>query len=175
MQYILILLVILLIVIVLFFLINNKNQYSISYDNLWIKLVKNRAVKYADKKYLFIEDGTLIIDNKKKLNFIKSRSGNMAVYTNTDYLNKFMIVFSAYTYVKVTFMEGYIVENNKLYYTYSYKSSYYERLNNWMKLNGNFQSKDNWAANKNIKWNSFPSPKYADINWEKKAMIGVLS
>ena len=38
-----------------------------------------------------------------------------------------------------------------------------------------FQSKENWSAKKNIKWDTFPSPKYIDINWDKKALIGILS
>ena len=172
MPYIFIVLVILLVLTVLFF-INNKKV--VSYDNAWIKLVRNRTVKESDRNYLFKENAELIIDSKKKLNFVKAKYDNMAVYSNTDYLNKFMLVFSGYPSVKVTFMEGYIVENNKLYYTYAYKSSYYDKLHNWMELNGVFQSKEVWVAKKNIKWNTFPSPQYNDINWEKKAMIGVLS
>lgn len=172
MQYIAIILVILLVLTVLFF-INNKA--SVSYDNAWIKLVKNRTVKEEDRDYLFKEDGELLINKKKKLIFVKAKYENMAVYSNTDYLNKFMLVFSGYPSIKVTFMEGYIVENDKLYYTYAYKSSYYTRLNEWMKLNGVFESKENWVAKKNVKWNTFPSPQSHDINWEKKAMIGILS
>ena len=172
MQYIFIVFVIILVLTVLFF-INNKKV--ISYDNAWIKLVRNRTVKETDKNYLFKENAELVIDNKKKLNFVKAKHDNMAVYSNTDYLNKFMLVFSGYPSIKVTFMEGYIVENNKLYYTYAYKSSYYEKLNKWMKLNGVFESKEVWVAKKNIKWSTFPYPDSVDINWEKKAMIGILS
>ena len=118
MPYIFIVFVILLVLTVLFF-INNKK--IVSYDNAWIKLVRNRTVKESDRNYLFKENAELIIDSKKKLNFVKAKYDNMAVYSNTDYLNKFMLVFSGYPSVKVTFMEGYIVENNKLYYTYAYK------------------------------------------------------
>lgn len=171
MQYIFIILVIILLLAVLFF-INNKKV--VSYDNEWVKLVRNRTVD-SDKYYLFKDDAELIVDNKKKLIFIKAKYNNMAVYSNTDYLNKFMLIFSGYPSIKATFMEGYIVENNRLYYTYAYKSSYYERLHKWMELNGVFQSKEVWVAKKNIKWNSFPSPQYNDINWKKKAMIGLLS
>ena len=172
MSYIYIILVILLVLSVLFF-INNKAV--ISYDNAWIRLVKNRIVKEADRDYLFKEDGVLIINKKKRLNFIQAKHENMAVYSNTDYLNKFMLVFSGYPSIKVTFMEGYIVENNKLYYTYAYKPSYYTKLNKWMKFNGVFETKENWIAKKNVKWNTFPCPQSSDINWEKKAMIGSLS
>ena len=172
MSYIYIILVILLVLSVLFF-INNKAV--ISYDNAWIRLVKNRIVKEADRDYLFKEDGVLIINKKKRLNFIQAKHENMAVYSNTDYLNKFMLVFSGYPSIKVTFMEGYIVENNKLYYTYAYKPSYYTKLNKWMKFNGVFETKENWIAKKNVKWNTFPCPQSSDINWEKKAMIGILS
>ncbi|WP_295155161.1 hypothetical protein [uncultured Brachyspira sp.] len=173
MSYIFIILVILLVLTVLFFINNNT---VISYDNAWIKLVKNRTVNNEeDRNYLFKEDGELIINNSKKLTFIKARYNNMAVYSNTDYLNKFMLVFSEYPSIKVVFMEGYIVEDNKLYYTYAYKPSYYTKLNEWMKLNGVFENKENWKSNKNVKWSTFPSPKYSDINWDKKAMIGILS
>ena len=172
MSYIYIILVILLVLSVLFF-INNKAV--ISYDNAWIRLVKNRIVKEADRDYLFKEDGVLIINKKKRLNFIQAKHENMAVYSNTDYLNKFMLVFSGYPSIKVTFMEGYIVENNKLYYTYAYKPSYYTKLNKWMKFNGVFETKENWIAKKNVKWNTFPCPQSSDINWEKKAMIGIIS
>ena len=171
MQYVFIILSIILLFVVLLFISNKK---VVSYDNEWVKLVRNRVVN-ADKHYLFKDDAELIIDNKKKLIFIKAKYNNMAVYSNTDYLNKFMLIFSGYPSIKATFMEGYIVENNKLYYTYAYKSSYYDKLHNWMELNGVFQSKEVWVAKKNIKWNTFPSPQYNDINWEKKAMIGVLS
>ncbi len=171
MQYVFIILSIILLLVVLLFISNKK---VVSYDNEWVKLVRNRVVN-ADKHYLFKDDAELIIDNKKKLIFIKAKYNNMAVYSNTDYLNKFMLIFSGYPSIKATFMEGYIVENNKLYYTYAYKSSYYDKLHNWMELNGVFQSKEVWVAKKNIKWNTFPSPQYNDINWEKKAMIGVLS
>ncbi|EKV56104.1 hypothetical protein A966_12106 [Brachyspira hampsonii 30446] len=172
MSYIYIILVILLVLTVLFF-INNKA--IISYDNAWIKLVKNRVVKEADRYYSFNEYGVLTINKKNTLNFIQAKHENMAVYSNTDYLNKFMLVFSGYPSIKVTFMEGYIVENNKLYYTYAYKSSYYTKLNKWMKSNGVFENKENWVAKKNVKWNTFPCPQSSDINWEKKAMIGILS
>ncbi|MEI0604839.1 hypothetical protein R4K55_11530 [Brachyspira alvinipulli] len=171
MQYVFIILSIILLLVVLLFISNKK---VVSYDNEWVKLVRNRTVN-ADKHYLFKDDAELIIDNKKRLVFIKAKYNNMAVYSNTDYLNKFMLIFSGYPSIKATFMEGYIVENNKLYYTYAYKSSYYDKLHNWMELNGVFQSKEVWVAKKNIKWNTFPSPQYNDINWEKKAMIGVLS
>lgn len=171
MQYVFIILSIISLLVVLLFISNKK---VVSYDNEWVKLVRNRVVN-ADKHYLFKDDAELIIDNKKKLIFIKAKYNNMAVYSNTDYLNKFMLIFSGYPSIKAAFMEGYIVENNKLYYTYAYKSSYYDKLHNWMELNGVFQSKEVWVAKKNIKWNTFPSPQYNDINWEKKAMIGVLS
>lgn len=173
MQYVVIILVILLVLTVLFF-INNKNKKIISYDNDWIELVRNKNVD-SDRHYLFKDNGELLIDNKKKLAFIKARYKNMAIYSNTDYLNKFMLVFSGYPSIKATFMEGYIVENDKLYYTYAYKSYYYKKLHKWMETNGVFQSKDVWVAKKNVKWNTFPSPKFNDINWEKKAMIGTLS
>lgn len=172
MSYISIILVILLVLAVLFFI---SNKSVVSYDNAWIRLVKNRTIKNEDRNYLFKEDGEMLINNSKKLIFVKAKYENMAVYSNTDYLNKFMLVFSGYPSIKVTFMEGYIIENGNLYYTYAYKPSYYTKLNNWMKLNGVFQSKENWVANKNVKWNTFPSPKSYDINWEKKAMIGTLS
>ncbi|WP_295162558.1 hypothetical protein [uncultured Brachyspira sp.] len=172
MQYIFIITVILLVIIILFS-INNKSV--ISYDNAWIRLVRNREVKETDKHYIFKDDGEIIINGVKKLTFLKARYNNMAVYVNSDYLNKFMLVFSGYPSIKATFTEGYIVENNKLYYTYAYKSSYYTKLNKWMELNGIFQSKENWSAKKNIKWDTFPSPKYIDINWDKKALIGILS
>ncbi|ELV04971.1 hypothetical protein, partial [Brachyspira hampsonii] len=159
MSYISIILVILLVLTVLFFINNNT---IVSYDNAWIKLVKNRVVKEEDRYYTFKEDGVLIINKKKVLNFIHAKHDNMAVYSNTDYLNKFMLVFSGYPSIKVTFMEGYIVENNKLYYTYAYKSSYYTKLNKWMKLNGVFEDKENWAAKKNVKWNTFPCPQSSD-------------
>ncbi|AEM21765.1 hypothetical protein Bint_1144 [Brachyspira intermedia PWS/A] len=126
------------------------NKTVISYDNAWIKLVKNRIVKEADRDYLFKENGDLIINKKKRLNFIQAKHENMAVYSNTDYLNKFMLVFSGYPSIKVTFMEGYIVENNKLYYTYAYKPSYYTKLNKWMKFNGVFEDKENWIAKKTL-------------------------
>ena len=145
MSYIAIILVILLVLTVLFFV---TNKTVISYDNAWVKLVQNRVVKEADRDYLFKEDGNLIINKKKRLNFIQAKHENMAVYSNTDYLNKFMLVFSGYPSIKVTFMEGYIVENNKLYYTYAYKPSYYTKLNKWMKFNGVFEDKENWIAKK---------------------------
>ena len=119
MQYIFIIAVIFLVIAALF-LITNKR--TISFDKYWINLIKEKIVK-ADKNYTFQKDGEIIIDNKKRLNFIKAISNNMAVYSHSDYINKFMLVFSGYSSVKVTFMEGYIVENNKLYYTYAYKKS----------------------------------------------------
>ena len=124
MQYIFIIAVIFLVLTVLL-LITNKR--TISFDKYWINLIKEKIVK-ADKNYTFQKDGEIIIDNKKRLNFIKAISNNMAVYSHSDYINKFMLVFSGYSSVKVTFMEGYIVENNKLYYTYAYKKSYYNKL-----------------------------------------------
>ena len=158
MQYIFIIAVIFLVIAVLL-LITNKR--TISFDKYWINLIKEKIVK-ADKNYTFQKDGEIIIDNKKKLNFIKAISNNMAVYSHSDYINKFMLVFSGYSSVKVTFMEGYIVENNKLYYTYAYKKFYYDKLHLWMQKNGVFESKEVWVAKKNI-------------NWEKKAMIGDIS
>ena len=158
MQYIFIIAVIFLVIAVLL-LITNKR--TISFDKYWINLIKEKIVK-ADKNYTFQKDGEIIIDNKKRLNFIKAISNNMAVYSHSDYINKFMLVFSGYSSVKVTFMEGYIVENNKLYYTYAYKKSYYNKLHLWMQKNGVFESKEVWVAKKNI-------------NWEKKAMIGDIS
>lgn len=128
MQYIFIIAVIFLVIAVLL-LITNKR--TISFDKYWINLIKEKIVK-ADKNYTFQKDGEIIIDNKKRLNFIKAISNNMAVYSHSDYINKFMLVFSGYSSVKVTFMEGYIVENNKLYYTYAYKKSYYDKLHLWM-------------------------------------------
>ena len=108
----------------------------------------------------------------KRMAIIKAKNNKMAVYSNTDFINKFMLVFSAYSSIKVTFMEGYIVENDKLYYTYAYKSSYYKKLNDWMKNNGVFESKEVWAANKKVNWKTFPAPRENDINWEKKVLIG---
>lgn len=171
MQYIFIIAVIFLVIAVLL-LITNKR--TISFDKYWINLIKEKIVK-ADKNYTFQKDGEIIIDNKKRLNFIKAISNNMAVYSHSDYINKFMLVFSGYSSVKVTFMEGYIVENNKLYYTYAYKKSYYNKLHLWMQKNGVFESKEVWIAKKNINWKTFPAPTINDINWEKKAMIGDIS
>ena len=147
MQYIFIIAVIFLVIAVLL-LITNKR--TISFDKYWINLIKEKIVK-ADKNYTFQKDGEIIIDNKKKLNFIKAISNNMAVYSHSDYINKFMLVFSGYSSVKVTFMEGYIVENNKLYYTYAYKKSYYNKLHLWMQKNGVFESKEVWIAKKKYK------------------------
>ena len=144
MQYIFIIAVIFLVLTVLL-LITNKR--TISFDKYWINLIKEKIVK-ADKNYTFQKDGEIIIDNKKRLNFIKAISNNMAVYSHSDYINKFMLVFSGYSSVKVTFMEGYIVENNKLYYTYAYKKSYYNKLHLWMQKNGVFESKEVWVAKK---------------------------
>ena len=171
MQYIFIIAVIFLVITVLL-LITNKR--TISFDKYWINLIKEKIVK-ADKNYTFQKDGEIIIDNKKRLNFIKAISNNMAVYSHSDYINKFMLVFFGYSSVKVTFMEGYIVENNKLYYTYAYKKSYYNKLHLWMQKNGVFESKEVWVAKKNINWKTFPAPTINDINWEKKAMIGDIS
>ena len=171
MQYIFIIAVIFLVIAVLL-LITNKR--TISFDKYWINLIKEKIVK-ADKNYTFQKDGEIIIDNKKRLNFIKAISNNMAVYSHSDYINKFMLVFSGYSLVKVTFMEGYIVENNKLYYTYAYKKSYYNKLHLWMQKNGVFESKEVWVAKKNINWKTFTAPTINDINWEKKAMIGDIS
>lgn len=168
MQYIFIIAVIVAVIAVLFFITNNR---VISYDKDWIRAVKRRAVN-GDKKYIFEENGDIIIDNKKKLALIKAKNNKMAVYSNTDFINKFMLVFSAYGSIKVTFMEGYIVENDKLYYTYAYKSSYYKKLNDWMKNNGVFESKEVWVANKKVNWKTFPAPRENDINWEKKVLIG---
>ena len=147
MQYIFIIAVIFLVIAVLL-LITNKR--TISFDKYWINLIKEKIVK-ADKNYTFQKDGEIIIDNKKRLNFIKAISNNMAVYSHSDYINKFMLVFSGYSSVKVTFMEGYIVENNKLYYTYAYKKSYYNKLHLWMQKNGVFESKEVWVAKKKYK------------------------
>ena len=157
MQYIFIIAVIFLVIAVLL-LITNKR--TISFDKYWINLIKEKIVK-ADKNYTFQKDGEIIIDNKKRLNFIKAISNNMAVYSHSDYINKFMLVFSGYSSVKVTFMEGYIVENNKLYYTYAYKKSYYNKLHLWMQKNGVFESKEVWVAKKNINWKTFPAPTIA--------------
>ncbi|ADK31346.1 hypothetical protein R4M03_01185 [Brachyspira pilosicoli] len=168
MQYIFIIAVIFIVIAVLFFITNSR---VISYDKDWIKAVKRKVVN-ADKKYVFEENGDIIIDNKKKLTLIKAKNNKMAVYSNSDFINKFMLVFSAYTSVKVTFMEGYIIDNNKLYYTYAYKSSYYKKLNDWMNNNGVFESKEVWVANKKVNWKTFPSPRENDINWEKKVLIG---
>jgi len=171
MQYIFIIFTILLVLAVLLLFTNKK---SASYDREWIDLIKGKTVN-SDKNYAFQKDAELLIDGKKKLNFVKARSNNSAVYEHSDYLNKFMLVFSGYPYVKVTFMEGYIAENNKLYYTYAYKKSYYGKLNSWMKKNGTFESKDVWTAKKNVNWKTFPAPNSNDINWEKKAKIGDIS
>ena len=168
MQYIFIIAVIIAVTTVLFFITNNK---IISYDKDWIKTIKKRVVN-ADKKYVFEDNGDILIDNKKKLTLIKAKNNKMAIYRNSDFINKFMLIFSAYSSTKVTFMEGYIVENDKLYYTYAYKSSYYKKLNNWMKNNGVFESKEVWVANKKVNWKTFPSPRENDINWEKKVLIG---
>lgn len=168
MQYVFIIAVIVIVTTILFFITNNK---IISYDKDWIKTIKKRVVN-ADKKYVFEDNGDILIDNKKKLILIKAKNNKMAVYSNTDFLNKFMLVFSAYSSIKVTFMEGYIVENDKFYYTYAYKSSYYKKLNDWMNNNGVFESKEVWTANKKVNWKTFPAPKENDINWEKKVLIG---
>ena len=69
MSYISIILVILLVLTVLFFI---TNKTVISYDNAWIKLVKTRIVKEADRDYLFREDGDLIINKKKRLKWTSS-------------------------------------------------------------------------------------------------------
>ena len=128
MQYIFIIAVIFLVIAVLFFITNN---ITVSFDKDWINLIKYKKV-YADKNFVFQKDGELIIDGKKKLNFIKAISNNAAVYSHSDYISKFMLVFSGYPSIKVTFMEGYISENGKLYYTYAYKKSYYDKLHLWM-------------------------------------------
>ena len=109
MQYVFIIAVILLVLTVLL-LITNKR--AISFNKDWINLVKEKTVK-ADRNYIFQKDGEMIIDNKKKLNFIKAISNNMAVYSHSDYINKFMLIFSNYSSVKVTFMEGYIADKAK--------------------------------------------------------------
>ncbi|WP_432633582.1 hypothetical protein [Brachyspira sp.] len=171
MQYIFIIAVIFLVITVLFFI---TNKQTISFDKDWINLIKEKRVS-ADKNYIFQKDGELIIDGKKKLNFIKAISNNAAVYSHSDYINKFMLVFSDYPSIKVTFMEGYISENGKLYYTYAYKKSYYNKLHLWMQKNGVFESKEVWIAKKNINWKTFPAPMSNDINWEKRAPIGDLS
>ena len=171
MQYIFIIAVIFLVIAVLFFTTNN---ITVSFDKDWINLIKYKKV-YADKNFVFQKDGELIIDGKKKLNFIKAISNNAAVYSHSDYISKFMLVFSGYPSIKVTFMEGYISENGKLYYTYAYKKSYYNKLHLWMQKNGVFESKEVWVAKKNINWKTFPAPTINDINWDKKAMIGDIS
>lgn len=171
MQYIFIIAVIFLVIAVLFFITNKR---TISFDKYWINLIKGKKV-HADKNFIFQKDGELIIDGKKKLNFIKAISNNSAVYSHSDYINKFMLVFSGYPSVKVTFMEGYISENGKLYYTYAYKKSYYDKLHLWMQRNGIFESKEVWVAKKNINWKTFPAPMSNDINWEKRATIGDLT
>ena len=171
MQYIFIIAVIFLVIAVLFFITNKR---TISFDKYWINLIKGKKV-HADKNFIFQKDGELIIDGKKKLNFIKAISNNSAVYSHSDYINKFMLVFSGYPSVKVTFMEGYISENGKLYYTYAYKKSYYDKLHLWMQKNGVFESKEVWVAKKNINWKTFPAPMSNDINWEKRAPIGDLT
>ena len=171
MQYIFIIAVIFLVIAVLFFITNKR---TISFDKYWINLIKGKKV-HADRNFVFQKDGELIIDGKKKLNFIKAISNNSAVYSHSDYINKFMLVFSGYPSVKVTFMEGYISENGKLYYTYAYKKSYYDKLHLWMQKNGVFESKEVWVAKKNINWKTFPAPMSNDINWEKRATIGDLT
>lgn len=171
MQYIFIIAVIPLVIAVLLFA---ANKNTATFDKKWINLVKEKTVK-ADKNYIFQKDGDIIVDGKKRLNFVKAVSNNSAIYENFDYLNKFMLVFSAYSSIKTAFMEGYIIENDKLYYTYAYKKSYYYKLRLWMEKNGAFESKEVWTANKNINWKTFPSPMSEDINWEKKAPIGEIS
>ena len=166
MQYIFIIAVIFLVIAVLL-LITNKR--TISFDKYWINLIKEKIVK-ADKNYTFQKDGEIIIDNKKRLNFIKAISNNMAVYSHSDYINKFMLVFSGYSSVKVTFMEGYIVENNKLYYTYAYKKSYYNKLHLWMQKNGVFESKEVWVAKKKYKLGE----KSADLEFDLSNILKFL-
>ena len=68
MQYIFIIAVIFIVIAVLFFITNSR---VISYDKDWIKAVKRKVVN-ADKKYVFEENGDIIIDNKKKTYFNKS-------------------------------------------------------------------------------------------------------
>ena len=68
MQYIFIIAVIFLVIAVLFFTTNN---ITVSFDKDWINLIKYKKV-YADKNFVFQKDGELIIDGKKKLNFIKA-------------------------------------------------------------------------------------------------------
>ena len=86
MQYIFIIAVIVLVIAVLFFITNKR---TISFDKCWINLIKGKTVK-ADKNFVFQKDGELIIDGKKKLNFIKAISNNSAVYSHSDYINKFI-------------------------------------------------------------------------------------
>ncbi|WP_242003959.1 hypothetical protein [Brachyspira aalborgi] len=154
MQYIFIIAVIFLVIAVLFFITNN---ITVSFDKDWINLIKYKKV-YADKNFVFQKDGELIIDGKKKLNFIKAISNNAAVYSHSNYISKFMLVFSGYPSIKVTFMEGYISENGKLYYTYAYKKSYYDKLHLWMQKT-EYSSRKKFGLRKK------------NINWEKKAPI----
>ena len=91
MQYIFIIAVIFLVIAVLFFITNKR---TISFDKYWINLIKGKKV-HADKNFIFQKDGELIIDGKKKLNFIKAISNNSAVYSHSDYINKFMLYFGA--------------------------------------------------------------------------------
>lgn len=146
---------------------------TLSFDKLWIDTVKNKSVK-GDRLYYFNLDGSLNIDGKKTLNFIKSKTKNTALYSNTDYINKFMFVFNDSPLVKVTFIEGYLLDGQELYYTYGYTKRYYESLNRWMRKNGVFKSDEVWKDNRNADWKSFPTPKDGDVNWSKKARIGVL-
>ena len=68
MQYIFIIVVIVIVIAVLFFITSNR---VISYDKDWIKAVKRKVVN-GDKKYVFEENGDIVIDNKKKTYFDKS-------------------------------------------------------------------------------------------------------
>ena len=66
MQYIFIIAVIFLVIAVLFFI---TNKQTVSFDKGWINLIKGKTVN-ADKNFVFQKDGEIIIDGKKKLNFI---------------------------------------------------------------------------------------------------------
>ncbi len=167
--------IIIIIILVLFFITNNtSNDSRVVFDNNdWMKLIKNKKINtYDGRKYSFIDKGDILIDNEKKISFISYSGNNKAIYSNTDYINKFMLVFSNYPNIKTTFMEGYIIEDSKLYYTYAFRDKYYKRLNDWLITNGSFQADEVWISKKDINWKTFPAPTSKDINWEKKAFIG---
>lgn len=160
--------------LVIFLLITFMLIGAPSYNKIWINSVKNKSA-LGSKTYSFQDNGNILLDNKKEIIFVSAMDKNIAVYSNTDYINKFMSVFSSCPNVKVTFMEGYALIDNNIYYTYAYTKKYYDRLNKWMNKNGIFKTKDIWTMKKSANWKAFPTPRYEDINWSKKAKIGNLS